>query len=183
MVDPPWSFKSYTKLNAENWSTRRDAEKHYSVMSVEAIAALPVKQLAARDAHLFLWVTGPFLPAAFDVMSAWGFRFSSVAFTWVKLKKRANAANLTESDLHVGLGLTTRKSTELCLLGRRGNPRRMSRSVREAILSPVREHSRKPDEACDRVVEYCDGPYLELFARQSRRGWTTWGNESTKFDE
>ena len=90
---------------------------------------------------------------------------------------------LADSDLHVGLGLTTRKNAEFCLLGRRGSCRRNSKSVREIILSPVRQHSRKPDEVYDRIEEYCDGPYLELFARQERPGWTAWGNETTKFNE
>ena len=120
-------------------------------------------------------------------MEAWGFRYSAVAFTWVKLKRSFDALQLRvlptlESDLHVGLGLTTRKNAEFCLLGRRGNAHRNAKNVREIILSPVREHSRKPDEASLRVERYCDGPYLELFARAPRPGWTVWGNETDKFE-
>jgi N6-adenosine-specific RNA methylase IME4 len=121
-------------------------------------------------------------------MKAWGFKPSAIAFTWIKLKRRFDARQLrvtaiAEADLHVGLGLTTRKNTEFCLLGRRGNARRNAKDVREAILSPVREHSRKPDEAYERVRAYCDGPYLELFARTHRPGWDCWGNETDKFGE
>jgi N6-adenosine-specific RNA methylase IME4 len=87
-----------------------------------------------------------------------------------------------ESDLHVGLGLTTRKNAEFCLLGRRGNARRNAKDVREIIMSPVREHSRKPDEARLRIERYCDGPYIELFARSQREGWDSWGNETDKFE-
>lgn len=90
VADPPWLFKSRTALQMANWNSRRDAEKHYNVMSVDDIAALPVGEIAAKDSHLFLWVTGPCLRQGFDVMEAWGFRYSAVAFTWIKLKKSHN---------------------------------------------------------------------------------------------
>lgn len=186
-ADPPWQFKSRTALQMQNWNSRRDAEKHYSVLTIDEIKAMPVKAVAAKDAHLFLWTTGPCLRQAFDVIEAWGFRYSSMAFTWVKLKRSYDARQLrvlptAEADLHVGLGLTTRKNAEFCLLARRGNARRVAKNVREIIMAPVREHSRKPDQFFDRVQQYAEGPYLELFARQSRPGFTTWGNESSKFD-
>jgi N6-adenosine-specific RNA methylase IME4 len=186
LVDPPWHFRARTALQVGNWTSRRDAEKHYDVMGIEDIMALPVKQLAASDAHLFLWTTGPCLRMAFDVIEAWGFRYSSVAFTWVKLKRSHDRLQLrflptAESDLHVGLGLTTRKNAEFCLLGRRGNAHRNAKDVREIIMAPVREHSRKPDEAAARVERYCDGPYLELFARTMRPGWDSWGDQADKF--
>ena len=187
-ADPPWNFKARTALKLENFHSRRDVEKHYAVMSLEDIMAMPVKQIAAKDSHLFIWTTGPCLRQAFDVIEAWGFKYSSVAFTWVKLKKSHNAMQLRvlpldACDLHVGLGLTTRKNAEFCLLARRGSARRKAKDVREIILSPRREHSRKPDEFFPRVEAYCDGPRLELFARETRPGWTAFGNESTKFNE
>lgn len=187
MADPPWRFQSRTALQSGNWTSRRDAEKHYAVMGVDAIAALPVRDLTAKGAHLFMWTTGPFLRQAFDVIDAWGFRYSAVAFTWIKYKRKHDPLQLrvlplAEEDLHVGLGLTTRKNAEFCLLARRGNARRQAKNVREVILSPVREHSRKPDEAFERVRAYCEGPYLELFSREQRPGWTTWGHEAGKFD-
>jgi N6-adenosine-specific RNA methylase IME4 len=186
VVDPPWHFRARTALQVGNWTSRRDAEKHYKVMGLDEIAALPVRDLALPDSHLFLWTTGPCLPQSFEIIKAWGFRYSAVAFTWVKLKKSFNPMQLRvlpsmESDLHVGLGLTTRKNAEFCLLARRGNAKRISKSVREIIMAPVREHSRKPDEAYDRVRTYCAGPYLELFARTQRPGWTCWGNETERF--
>lgn len=188
VADPPWHFRARTALQMSNWTSRRDAEKHYAVMGVDDIAALPVKQLAARDAHLFLWTTGPCLRQSFEVIEAWGFRYSAVAFTWVKMKRSFNPAQLrvlptAEHDLHVGLGLTTRKNAEFCLLARRGNCKRASKSVREIIMAPVREHSRKPDAARDRIEEYV-GPGIriaELFAREPRAGWDSWGNETHKF--
>ncbi len=187
VADPPWHFRARTALQVGNWTSRRDAEKHYAVMGVEDIAALPVRELAAPDAHLFLWTTGPCLRQSFEVIEAWGFRYSAIAFTWIKLKRSFDARQLRvlptlESDLHVGLGLTTRKNAEFCLLARRGNARRIAKNVREVILSPVREHSRKPDEAYERVRAYCAGPYADLFARTTRPGWDSWGVEVGKFD-
>ena len=187
-ADPPWHFRARTALRKSNWTSRRDAEKHYPVMGIDDIAALPVGDLAARDAHLFLWITGPILVEGkhLPILKAWGFRPSAIAFAWIKLKRSFNANQLrvlptAEADLHVGLGLTTRKNAEFCLLARRGNAKRISKKVREVILAPVREHSRKPDEAYARIQEYCAGPYLELFARQDRPGWDSWGNEVGKF--
>jgi N6-adenosine-specific RNA methylase IME4 len=189
-ADPPWHFRARTALQMTNWTSRRDAEKHYPVMGVDDIAALPVKDIVADDAHLLLWITGPLFVEGkhLAIMKAWGFRPSSVAFTWVKLKRSFNALQLrvtpiAEGDLHVGLGFTTRKNAEFCLLGRRGNARRLDKTIREIILAPVREHSRKPDEAFDRAMRYCAGPYLELFSREDRAGWSTWGNETGKFSE
>ena len=186
LADPPWHFRARTALQVGNWTSRRDAEKHYAVMGVDDIAALPVKDIAAKDAHLFLWTTGPCLRQSFDVMEAWGFRYSAVAFTWIKLKRSHNPLQLRitptiEGDLHVGLGLTTRKNAEFVLLGRRGNARRLAKDVREIVMAPVREHSRKPDEVARRIERYCAGPYIELFARETRPGWTSWGDETAKF--
>lgn len=182
VADPPWSFRGYTEQLSD-----RDVQRHYATIGLADIKALPVRSIAAADAHLFLWVTGPSLPFAFDVIEAWGFRYSGVAFTWVKMKRAFDARQLRlvptlEADLHVGLGFTTRKNAEFCLLARRGNARRVAKNVREVILSPVREHSRKPDEAYERVQSYCEGPYLELFARTARPGFDSWGNEVGKFD-
>lgn len=187
LADPPWHFRARTALQADNWTSRRDAEKHYAVMGVDEIKALPVRSVAAKDAHLFLWTTGPCLPRAFEVIEAWGFQYSAVAFTWVKLKRSHQPAQLRvlplcDGDLHVGLGLTTRKNCEFVLLGRRGNAHRNAKDVREVILAPVREHSRKPDDIYARIEAYCDGPYLDLFARQRRAGWTAWGNEVDRFE-
>jgi N6-adenosine-specific RNA methylase IME4 len=187
LADPPWYFRCRTELTKRNWSSRRDAAKHYPVLSSEEIAALPVCELAANDAHLFLWTTSALVPQAIKVLEAWGFRYSGFAFTWIKLKRSYDEAQLrmmpvAEDDLHLGLGYTTRKNAEFCLLGRRGNPKRLAGNVREIIMSPVREHSRKPEETFRRIETYCSGPYLELFSRSAPRpGWTLWGDEVGKF--
>lgn len=181
-ADPPWYFRARTTV-----VSNRDPQRHYPVMGLDAICALPVREIAAKDAHLFLWVTGPCLPQAFKVIEAWGFRYSGVAFTWIKLKKNHNPAQLhvlptAESDLFCGLGFTTRKNAEFCLLARRGNAKRIAKNIREVILSPVRAHSQKPDEFFHRAEAYCEGPRVELFSRCDRPNWSHWGNQTGKFE-
>jgi N6-adenosine-specific RNA methylase IME4 len=184
-IDPPTHFKCRTALQVQNWNSRRDVEKHYATMSFDELAALPLWDLAHPDGcHLFSWTSGPHLPKACELIENWGFKYSSKAFTWVKLRRLLDPDQFrlrTEFDLHVGLGLTTRKGTEDVLLGRRGDCRRISKSVREVILAPVREHSRKPDEFYGRVQQYCAGPYLDLFAREQRPGWDCWGDQANMF--
>lgn len=185
LADCPWAFKSHAA--SKNPKSDRHVERHYKTMKIADIQALPIKDLCHADgAHLFLWATGPNLPQALVVMTAWGFRYSGIGFVWIKLRKAFDAHQLrvlpsADGDFHVGLGFTTRKNAEFCLLGRRGNARRISKKVRELILSPRREHSRKPEEARQRIEEYCEGPYLDLFAREERAGWTVRGDQVGKF--
>lgn len=186
MADPPWSFRSWV-ANA-NPESDRGADRHYRTMKLDEIMAMPVKSIAAPNAHLFLWITGPFLMKAAEIMRAWGFKYSSTGFVWMKLKRKAGTqyelitlAELADY-LHFGMGHTTRKNVEFCLLGRRGNAKRVAKNVQEPIITPVREHSRKPDEAFERAMKYAAGPYLELFSREDREGWTTWGNETGKLN-
>lgn len=157
-------------------------------MSLAEIMALPVREIAARDCHLFLWTTGPHLQQAFKVIDAWGFRYSSLAFVWVKRRRQADNDHdgmlfMDRRDLFTGMGYTTRQNVEIVLLGRRGSPPRLARDVHQVITAPRQEHSRKPTEAHARIERYCAGPRLEMFARAPREGWTAWGNETTKFVE
>lgn len=165
LADPPWNFRAWSQQGEG-----RSAQAHYRCMRLGDIAVLPVRRLCDEDCWLFLWATTPMLPQALWLMDEWGFQYSGTAFAWAKLTKAG-------APWHFGLGHTTRKNIELCLLGRRGKPHRNSASVRELIVSPVREHSRKPDEQYERIEEFCDGPYVELFARRRRRGWRSWGNQ------
>ena len=111
-------------------------------------------------------------------------RYSGRAFVWIKTKARVTTSTIhCEHDLHVGMGFTTRKNAEDCLLFRTGMPQRLARDVREVIVSPVREHSRKPDEAMARIERFCPGPRVELFAREGREGWDAWGDEVGMFNE
>lgn len=104
-------------------------------------------------------------------MQEWGFIYKTCGFTWIKKNRKSDS-------LFWGLGYWTRANAELCLIGTKGNPKRVSKSVHQVIMSPIREHSRKPDEARKRIVELMgDIPRIELFARQEFEGWDCWGNE------
>jgi N6-adenosine-specific RNA methylase IME4 len=157
---------------------------HYPTASLADIKNLPVAMLAAPDCWLFLWAVSSHLPHALAVMDAWGFEYSSTGYVWVKTRKGHDGSQiLSESDLRTGLGKTTRKGAELCLLGKRGSPRVLAHDIREVIVAPIREHSRKPAEAYTRVQRFCTGPYLDLFAREMHDGWDAWGDELGKFDQ
>jgi len=166
LADPPWKYVTYSE---------RSASRHYKVMTFEEIATLPVRDVAAPDAWLFLWVPGPHLPFGLQLMERWGFRYSGKAFAWAK-------QNPSGVGWHMGTGFTTRKNTEDCLLGRRGRPPIKAHDVRELIVAPRRKHSQKPDEQYALIERLVDGPYVELFARQHRRNWHCWGNETDKFE-
>lgn len=166
LADPPWHFK-VRSAKGEG----RSACQHYSVMSFDAIAELPVQDVAADDSWLFLWVPGPHLPQGLQLIECWGFSYSGTGFVWAK-------QNPSGVGWHMGTGYGTRKNAELCLQGRRGRPKRKARNVRELIVAPRREHSRKPDEVYEHIERLCGVvPRLELFARQARENWTPWGDE------
>ena len=166
LADPPWAFRAWS-----NKGKGRSAEQHYPTMRLEDIKALPVADLAAEDCVLFLWATFPMLKEALEVVEAWGFSYKTVAFTWVKENRKS-------PGLFWGLGYWTRANAEVCLLATRGNPKRQSTAVHQVILSPVEQHSKKPDEVRERIVTLMgDVPRVELFARQQAPGWDVWGNE------
>ena len=140
-------------------------------MSIDQIKALPVETLAADDCALFMWITFPCMKEAFEVLDAWGFQYKTVAFVWVK-------QNRVSDSLFWGMGYWTRSNAEICVLATKGHPKRVSNSVHQVIVSHVERHSKKPDEARDRIVQLMgDLPRIELFARQSTEGWDVWGNE------
>lgn len=181
LADPPWKFVTRSKKGAGRPGS---AEYHYPTMTLGEVCELPVRDVVGRDCHCFLWTTGPHLRQAFEVLDAWGFRYSTVAFVWVKLRRKAGGGLFydTVHDFHVGQGYTTRANAEFCLLGRRGRPARLAKNVRQLIVDPIREHSRKPDETRERIVAYAAGPRLEMFSRSTAPGFDAWGNELGKFD-
>ena len=182
-ADPPWTFVTHSDNGKD-----RSPEKHYDCMDISAIEAMPVSLVAARDAWLFLWTTWPHMPQALDVMRYWGFQYSGIGFLWAKtygepeLDPRDQATPIIKpSDWVMSLGYTTRKNTEPCILGKRGSPQRLHKDVRELIVAPRREHSRKPDVTHARIRRFCPGPRLEMFARTSVPGFDAWGAEVGKF--
>ncbi len=169
-ADPPWTFATYSAKGKG-----RSAEAHYDCMSLDDVKKLPVAEWAADDSILLLWVTDPLLEKAFEVIRAWGFTYKTVGFYWVK-------QNRSGSGFFTGLGFWTRANPEQCLLATRGHPKRKSADVPKLVVSPRREHSRKPDEMYDLIERLADGPYLEMFARSSRPGWDALGTQVGLFD-
>ena len=166
-ADPPWNFKTYS----EKGKQKKSAECHYRCMNIDNIYDLPINQIAADNCILFLWVTFPLLKEGLETIEKWGFTYKTIGFNWIKQNKKSDS-------LFWGLGYWTRANSEICLLATKGKPKRISKSVHSVIISKIREHSRKPDEVRDKIVELCgDIPRIELFARQSVDGWDCWGNE------
>lgn len=186
-ADPPWRFATWNKATAVqargSKSTYKAASAHYTTLSTEDIAALPVADLAAKDSCLFMWISWPMLPEAMALIEAWGFKYKTCGFDWMK----AHAGQLDmlrdDTDALMGMGYWTRANTEPCLLATRGKPKRLNADVRQGIIEPRREHSRKPDCVHGRIERLVAGPYLELFARAPRTGWDVWGNQTDKFAE
>ncbi len=165
-ADPPWHYRVYSKKGAG-----RSAESHYPTMTIEEIQALPVSELANKDCALFMWITFPLLKESLSVLSAWGFKFKTIAFVWIKQNRKSDS-------LFWGMGYWTRANAEFCVLATKGKPKRMAKNVHQVIVSHIEEHSKKPDEARRRIVRLMgDLPRIELFARQKTAGWDVWGNE------
>ena len=165
-ADPPWHYRVYSKKGVG-----RSAESHYPTMTIEEIQALPVSELADKDCALFMWITFPLLKESLSVLSAWGFKFKTIAFVWIKQNRKSDS-------LFWGMGYWTRANAEFCVLATKGKPKRMAKNVHQVIVSHIEEHSKKPDEARRRIVRLMgDLPRIELFARQKSAGWDVWGNE------
>jgi N6-adenosine-specific RNA methylase IME4 len=169
LADPPWDYVTYSERGQD-----RGASRHYKVQTLDEILAMPVEPLAARDCVLFLWTSGPFVQDALRAIEAWGFAYKTLGLDWLKTTAAGAPA--------MGGGHWTRATNELCFLATRGHPARLAADVLQAIVAERREHSRKPDEAHERVERLVAGPYLELYARHLRPAWTCWGNEITRDD-
>ena len=168
-TDPPWDYGNTKNHDGHFWGI---ADRHYDVMKLSDIKNLPVKHIADDNCYLFMWITSPFLEQGFDIIKSWGFKYATVGFVWVKMK---NDMNGIRGD---GLGKYTISNAEYCLIARNGKYWRESRRVKQVILAPKQEHSKKPDETRERIVQLCGNlPRIELFARQRTEGWDCWGNE------
>ena len=169
LADPPWRFHNRTgKIGPEH---RRLAR--YNTLPAEDIAALPVADRMAETAHCYLWVPNALLPLGLEVLDAWGFEYKT-NLIWHKVRKDGGSDGR-------GMGFYFRNVTEMVLFGVRGNDARTlqpGRSQVNLLATRKREHSRKPDEQYD-IIEACSwGPYLELFGRGCRDGWTVWGDQA-----
>lgn len=168
LADPPWRFKNRTgKVSPEHSRLSR-----YPTMSLREISNLPIEKIVTKTAHLYLWVPNALLADGLQVMTSWGFTYKT-NLIWYKIRKDGGPDRR-------GVGFYFRNVTEVILFGVRGtNARTMQpgRSQENIILARKREHSRKPDEQYDLIEACSPGPRIELFARRSREGWFSWGNQ------
>lgn len=168
MADPPWLFKLRSEKNL-----LKSPQGKYRCMPLPEIKRLPVADLAARDSLLWLWTTNPMIDQGLEVLKHWGFTFKTAGH-WAKITKTGKQS--------FGPGYILRCAGEPFLIGTRGKPK-ATKAVRSVILGLIREHSRKPEEAYREAEKLMpDARRLDLFTRQTRQGWTPWGDEATKFD-
>jgi N6-adenosine-specific RNA methylase IME4 len=169
LADPPWQFQNRTgKVAPEHKRLSR-----YGTMPLNEIKALPVAEVLKPTAHLYLWVPNALLPEGLDVMKAWGFNYKS-NIVWHKLRKDGGSDGR-------GVGFYFRNVTEVLLFGTRGKNARTlqpGRTQVNYIGTRKREHSRKPDEQYEVIQSCSPGPYLEMFSRGAREGWTVWGDQA-----
>lgn len=168
MIDPPWAIEMRSEKGYA-----KSPQQHYACMGIDALMALPVDWLLAPNCLALCWATWPMLPQALDLLKAWKLRYSTGG-CWVK---RTSGGKLV-----FGTGYWLRSASEPFLIATLGSPRQRSRAERNVIEALRREHSRKPEEAYSFLERLTDGPRAELFSRQRRPGWDSWGLEADKFD-
>ena len=172
LADPPWEFQNSTGKVAP----KHKRLKRYETMSLEEIKLMQVSRLSANKSHLYLWVPNAFIKEGIEVMEEWGFKYKT-NIVWHKIRKDGGPDGR-------GVGFYFRNTTELVLFGVKGTKVRTLKPGRtqvNIIRTRKREHSRKPDELY-KIIEKCSwGPFLELFARGKRKGWTSWGDQSKKY--
>jgi N6-adenosine-specific RNA methylase IME4 len=160
-ADPPWRYETFDKRNVVP----------YPVMKDEDIKNLPIQNIADKDCILFMWATFPKLELALETIKAWGFKYRSLGFSWIKKNKKSDS-------YFWGMGYWTRQNCEVCLIATKGKPHRKSMGVHSVIATPIEEHSKKPDIVRDKIVELMgDLPRVELFCRHPAQGWDSIGNE------
>ncbi|HHE3628638.1 TPA: MT-A70 family methyltransferase [Pasteurella multocida] len=163
-ADPPWRYSDK--------DCNGSAENHYQTMNIKDICEMPVNEMADKNCVLFLWVTYPMLAEGLRLIEAWGFKYKTIGFQWLKTNKK------NKDTFFFGLGRWTRGNTECCLIATKGKPSRISNKVSQLVVEPIQHHSKKPDVVREKIVELMgDLPRIELFARNTTDGWDVWGNE------
>lgn len=185
LADVPWRYMNWSDTGANT----RSPDNHYETMTLADIKRMPVKRYVKPNSRLWFCVPGAFLAigAHLPIMRAWGFEPASIAFTWIKCLPKHHAqfqmfSTVDELMFKMGMGRTTRRNAEFIVLGNRGKPPpRKSAAIRDIIIEPARQHSRKPEKLYAAIEQFSHGTKLELFGRQQRNGWTVVGHESRKF--
>lgn len=177
-ADPAWKFGNRLRngspeANGTKNVVHRNLTETYNVMTTDEICKLPIKDITAKDSALFLWTTDAHLEQAMKVINAWGFKYKTVGFTWLKKEKSGIQSCY--------VGFWTLKCGEICLFATKGNMSKYlkKRNVRQLVEATRGKHSEKPNEVRQRIVEMFgnDLPKVELFARENFDGWDAWGNE------
>jgi N6-adenosine-specific RNA methylase IME4 len=174
-ADVPWWYNDRRKVRKDNKKPTCGigACIHYPLMKTKDVCKLPVGDIADRDCALLLWSTTPCLDDAMQVIKAWGFKYVNFGFIWIKINKNSGTP-------FFGVGTYTKSNCEPCLLAKKGKIKQLvvSNTVSQVIISPREEHSKKPDEARNKIVQlFGNKKRIELFARQKIEGWDSWGNE------
>lgn len=167
-IDPPWAYEMRTPKGYE-----KSPQAHYDCMTLDQLKELPVGHLAMPDSVMVMWGVFSMMPQAIELLAHYGYRFCTGG-PWAKQSS-------TGKKWAFGTGYVYRNAAEFWIVGKMGNPKERSKSVRNLIVAPVREHSRKPDQIYSDIEELWDGPYIDIFGRQQREGWTVWGNQSSRF--
>lgn len=161
-ADPPWQYYE---------GGYKNQSQYYDTMTIEEICNLPIPELAADNCILFLWITSPVLPDATKVIEAWGFKYSTIGFVWIKSLKDG-------TGFAFGCGNWTRANAEYCLIGLKGNIERQDATISQIIYTPKERHSKKPDIVRKKIVQLVgDLSRIELFGREGIEGWKVWGKE------
>ena len=174
-ADPAWNYRQKS-LN------RGGAERYYSTMKVEDIKKINVGEISTENSVLFIWGTWPNLIECLSVIDAWGFKYKTCGFLWVKSNKRTNPKQLTMYpvyDFFMGMGHYTRSNTEYCLFAVKGKGlKRTNAGIRQVVYEPVRSHSEKPPIVRNSITKlFSSNKRIELFARKKFNDWDVWGNE------
>ena len=169
--DPPWDFKG-GGIYQDNGRKDRSISDEYKLTKTIDLKELPINNLADDDCFMFMWVTDSHLKQGIDLMEGWGFRYSTIAFVWLKQYHTGNNC--------YNVGRWTMKSTEIVLLGLKGKPLKYkkAKNVKAFVEAERTKHSVKPNEVRKRILDLCgDIPRIELFAREKKEGFDVFGNE------
>lgn len=165
-ADPPWSYNQFQGKGTKYG----DVSAHYQTMTKEELEQFPINNFAdSKNCVLFMWATFPNLPQAIELVAKWGFEYKTVAFVWIKTRKEG---------YYSGLGFYTNSNAEIVIIAKRGQLERKNKNVKQLVFSPLEQHSQKPNEVRQRIVDlYGDIPRIELFARERFHGWDSFGNQ------
>ena len=172
-ADPPWNYGSKSAVNNSTGSDHKPLSEHYNTMSLDQLKSLPISEMTDKDAACFMWVTDSHLDEAIEIFKAWGFKYKTVAFNWIKTTNKGNYCK--------NVAPWTMKSSEICLFGTKGAMAKYKQvnNIEALVFAERTKHSKKPEEVRKRIeLLFGDIPRLEMFARQASEGWDVFGNEA-----